>query len=154
LDLVLFRTIFSTENLRHFGLGEIEYLEIKPRAGGIPNQFLLDALFTGKEAPSLGDLKRRAKELNKRRWSRDERMYTLRFLEMLSERLLDTGHIFLAEVARIGGEAMYCQVESFPKWGVVRELPPTRLTPGDVVALQLVGFNPHEMRFEFVVVKS
>lgn len=153
LDLLLFRTVFSTENLRHFGLGDIEYLEIKPRAGGIPNQFILDAIFTGKPPPSVDDLNRRAKDLNKKRWTRDERMYTLRFLEMLSERLLDTSHIFLAEVARVGGDTMYCQVESFPKWGVVRELPPTRLRPGDIVALQLKGFNPREMRFEFAVVE-
>lgn len=153
LDLVLFRTVFSTENIRHFGLGDIEYLEIKPRAGGIPNQFILDAIFTGKEPPSVTNLNRRAKVLNEKRWNRDERMYTLRFLEMLSERLLDTGHIFLAEVSRVGGDSMYCQVESFPKWGFVRELPPTRLAPGDVVALQLLGFNPREMRFEFSVVE-
>lgn len=153
LDLLLFRTVFSTENLRHFGLGDIEYLEIKPRAGGIPNQFILDAIFTGRAPPILDDLNRRAKDLNKKRWSRDERMYTLRFLEMLSERLLETGHIFLAEIARVGGENMYCQVESFPKWGVIREMPPTRLGPGEVVALQLKGFNPKEMRFEFSVVE-
>jgi hypothetical protein len=153
LDLLLFRTVFSTENIRHFGLGDIEYLEIKPRAGGIPNQFILDAIFTGKEPPAIAELNRRAKDLNKKRWSRDERMYTLRFLEMLSERLLETGHIFLAEISRVGGDTMYCQVESFPKWGVIRELPPSRLGPGDIVALQLKGFNPKEMRFEFRVVE-
>lgn len=153
LDLLLFRTVYSTENIRHFGLGNIEYLEIKPRAGGIPNQFILDSIFTGGEAPSVEDLNRRAKALNKIRWSRDERMYTLRFLEMLSERLLDTDHIFLAEVTRVGGGTMYCQVESFAKWGVIRELPPVDLVPGDIVALQLKGFNPKEMRFEFHVVE-
>jgi hypothetical protein len=153
LDLLLFRTVVSTENLGHFGLGNIEYLEIKPRAGGIPNQFVLDAIFTGKTPPSLEELNRRADGLNEKRWTRDERMYTLRFLEMLSERLLDTGHIFLAEVARVGGDSMYCQVESFPKWGFVRELPSTNLAPGDIVALQLHGFNPKEMRFEFSVVE-
>ena len=153
LDLLLFRTVFSTENIRHFGLGDIEYLEIKPRAGGIPNQFILDAIFTGKAPLSVEDLNRRAKDLNKKRWTRDERMYTLRFLEMLSERLLETGHIFLAEVSRVGGDTIYCQVESFPKWGVIRELPPAQFALGDVVALQLIGFNPKEMRFEFKVVE-
>lgn len=150
LDIFLLRTQYSSKNVGHYGLRLSEYLEIKPRdATGIANQHQLNAIFTGTSPLSGHEINRRATALNDQRWSRDERMYKLRFLEMLSERLGEVGATFLAEVARVGHGPAYFQVDTFSKWGVVRDRKASFLTPGDLVALRLEGFHLPSMRFEF-----
>lgn len=154
LDSILLKAKFSTEDIGHFGLGGIEYVEPKPRAGGIPIQFLLDSIFTGASPLSTEELIRRADQLNDKRWSRDETMYKLRFLEMLAERLREQGHIFLGQVTRIGKGYLLCEVDTFGKWGRVPRSPDMRFSLGDAVALKLEGFNVRRMRFEFSVVEA
>jgi hypothetical protein len=150
LDMFLLRTQYSPRNVGHYGLRLSEYLEIKPRdATGIANQHQLNAIFTGGRPLSETEVVRRATALNDKRWSRDERMYKLRFLEMLTERLGEVGNTFLAEAARLGNGPSYFQVDTFSKWGFVRDRQAPYLTPGDLVALKLEGFHLPTMRFEF-----
>ncbi len=150
LDMFLLRTQYSHRNVGHFGLRLSEYLEIKPRdATGIANQHQLSAIFTGSKPLSEAEVVRRATALNDKRWSRDERMYKLRFLEMLTERLAEVGNTFLAEGARLGNGPSYFQVDTFSKWGVVRDRQASYLSPGDLVALKLEGFHLPSMRFIF-----
>ena len=150
LDMFLLRTQYSPTNVGHYGLRLSEYLEIKPRdATGIANQHQLKAIFTGGNPLSVKEVIRRATALNDQRWSRDERMYKLRFLEMLTERLSEVGNTFLAEAARLGNGPSYFQVDTFSKWGFVRDRQAPYLTPGDLVALKLEGFHLPTMRFEF-----
>lgn len=152
IDTFLLRTQYSPKNVGHFGLGLREYLEIKPRdATGITNQFQLDSIFTNGTPIPEAELLRRAESLNNKRWSRDERHYKLRFLEMLTERLQQVGSFFLAEVAKVNNDLLLCQVESFSKWGVVRKPADLTVQPGEILALTLEGFNINEMRFEFSV---
>lgn len=150
LDMFLLRTQYSNRNVGHFGLRLSEYLEIKPRdATGIANQHQLNAIFTGGRGLSESEVVRRATALNDKRWSRDERMYKMRFLEMLTERLNEVGNTFLAEGARLGNGPSYFQVDTFSKWGVVRDRQASYLSPGDLVALKLEGFHLPSMRFIF-----
>jgi hypothetical protein len=150
LDMFLLRTQYSPKNVGHYGLRLSEYLEIKPRdATGIANQHQLNAIFTGDRPLSEAEVVRRATALNDKRWSRDERMYKLRFLEMLTERLREVGNTFLAEGARLGNGPSYFQVDTFSKWGFVRDRQASYLAPGDLVALKLEGFHLPTMRFEF-----
>jgi hypothetical protein len=155
LDAFMLRSQYSTRNVGHYGLGLDAYMEIKPRdATGLANQLQLDALYSGRQLISEHEMSRRADSLNLKRWDRDIRQYKIRFLEDLADRLAHVGELFLGVVEHRGKDTFYCDVDGFYRWGIIEETTKQHLRKGDLLALQLKGFNIEQMRYEFSICKS
>ena len=121
LDEALLRSVMSTSNRGHWALRVKGYTRFKPRdALGIINQLSLDAAMTDtsleeskaktpkavanqKDGPAITreEIKMRIRSLNNKRWTRDEKLYKLRFLEMLEEKLGKVGELFFGTVAKV-----------------------------------------------------
>lgn len=152
LDAFMLRSQYSTRNVGHYGLGLDAYLEIKPRdATGLANQLQLDAFLSDRQTMGEVEMCRRADALNQKRWDRDVRQYKIRFLEDLAEHLSHVGDLFLGEVKSSTKGAFYCDVEGFYKWGIIPTPTKEHLCAGDIVAVELTGFNLEHMRYEFSV---
>ena len=72
----------------------------------------------------IGEIERRLRTINDKRWKRDEKHYKLRFFEMLEEKLGLVGSLFLGEVAQV--EQRVVLYKNGAPWNVtpgVHELP-------------------------------
>jgi hypothetical protein len=125
LDVSMVRSVVSSRNDKHLGLRLKGYTRLKPReALGILNQLALDAALTGDPLMPIGEIERRLRTINDKRWKRDEKHYKLRFFEMLEEKLGFVGNLFLGEVAQV--EQKVVLYKNGAPWNVtpgVHELP-------------------------------
>jgi hypothetical protein len=155
LDAFMLRSQYSTRNVGHYGLGLDAYLEIKPRdATGLANQLQLDAYCSGKELLDDAEMSRRADTLNQKRWDRDIRQYKIRFLEDLTDHLSHVGNVFLGTIKNKSNRYLYCEVQGFYKWGVLKEPIKEHLLEGDLVPLRLEGFDIEQMRYVFSLFRA
>lgn len=108
LDLHLERTTATTKLDQHGGLRVMGYAPFKPRGAlGLTNQLAWDAAYTGGPPLTLSELEVRADAWNDKRWTRSEKFYKLRVLEMLDEKLELEGNLFLGQVTEIKEERTY-----------------------------------------------
>lgn len=108
LDLHLDRTTASTSKEEHWALHVDEYAPFKPRiALGLMNQLAWDAAYTGAPPIPVEELTERATNWNNRRWTRSERFFKLRVLEMLDEKLDLEGSLFIGQVAEVKERLTY-----------------------------------------------
>ena len=75
------------------------------------------------------------------------KVYTLRFLEMLRDKLSKVGQTFTGEIEQIKDGKAYLEIEGFKKWGIL----PYRegLEIGDRLDATLKGYSLKRQRFVF-----
>ncbi len=134
LDLHLDRTTASTTKEEHWALRVDEYAPFKPRVAlGLMNQLAWDAAYTGAPAIPTDELARRTTNWNNRRWTRSERFFKLRVLEMLDEKLALEGSMFIGQVAEIKERLTYYRA-SGPDDG--KPITLTQIDPASIIRVE------------------